>query len=74
MRVQTAYTEFMEKSINLAKERDLFHPFVYQNYANISQDVFGGYGEKNRAKLLDIQGKYDPERVFAKLQPGFFKL
>ncbi|CAG8980739.1 hypothetical protein HYALB_00012937 [Hymenoscyphus albidus] len=67
LRVHNAYSTFMERSINLTKDMDLFHPFIYQNYANVSQDVFGGYGEHNRARQLEIQGKYDPERVFANL-------
>jgi hypothetical protein len=72
--VQGAFTNFMDRSIALAKERKLHHPWIYQNYANISQDVFGGYGEENRQKLRDIQGKYDPERMFTKLQPGYYQL
>ena len=72
--IQDAFTDFMDRSISLAKEMGLLHPFIYQNYANISQDVFAGYGEENRQKLRDIQGKYDPERMFARLQPGYFKL
>lgn len=72
--VQDAFTNFMDRSVALAKDMGLHHPWIYQNYANISQDVFGGYGEDNRQKLRDIQGKYDPERIFAKLQPGYFKL
>jgi hypothetical protein len=72
--VQNAFAGFMDRSVTLAKELGMHHPFVYQNYANISQDVFGGYGEENRQKLRDIQRKYDPERIFDKLQPGYFKL
>ena len=72
--VHNAFNNFMERSISLAKKMDLHHPFIYQNYANASQAVFAGYGEETRKRLLDIQGKYDPERVFAKLQPGYFKL
>ena len=58
----------------LAKEMDMYHPYIYQNYANQSQDVFGGYGKENKKRLLDVQGKYDPERLFGRLQPGYFKL
>lgn len=66
--------KFLKRSWDLAKEKGLHHRYIYQNYADISQDVFGGYGEKNRKKLLSIQKKYDPEGVFTKLQPGYFKL
>jgi hypothetical protein len=72
--VQDAFTNFMGKSISMAKDMGLHHPWIYQNYANISQDVFAGYGEENRQRLRDIQEKYDPERVFARLQPGYFKI
>ena len=72
--VQGAFTSFLDRSVSLAKEMGLHHPWIYQNYANISQDVFAGYGEENKQKLRDIQRKYDPERMFAKLQPGYFKL
>ncbi|KAH8684498.1 hypothetical protein BGZ60DRAFT_478650 [Tricladium varicosporioides] len=66
--------KFLKRSWDLAKSRGLHHRYIYQNYADISQDVFGGYGEENRKKLLSIQKKYDPEGVFSKLQPGYFKL
>jgi FAD/FMN-containing dehydrogenase len=52
----------------------LHHRYIYQNYANISQDVFAGYGEENRDRLRKIQRKYDPEGVFSRLQPGYFKV
>jgi hypothetical protein len=72
--IQESFTKFMDRSVALAKDMGLHHPWIYQNYANISQDVFAGYGAENRQRLKDIQGKYDPERMFAKLQPGYFKL
>ena len=44
------------------------------NYASQDQDVFAGYGTNNKRKLKRIQREYDPEGVFARLQPGYFKL
>lgn len=64
----------MNRAVALAKEMNSHHRYIYQNYANSSQDVFGGYGEENRETLKMIQEKYDPEGVFTKLQPGYFKL
>ncbi|TVY84863.1 Bifunctional solanapyrone synthase [Lachnellula suecica] len=72
--MHTAGKNFIDRCTALAKEMDLLHPYIYQNYANASQDVFAGYGEKNRKKLKGIQDKYDPEGVFSKLQPGYFKV
>lgn len=64
----------LEKSVEMAKERGAYHRYIYMNYANGSQDVFAGYGEENRARLRGIQKRYDPEGVFSRLQPGYFKV
>jgi FAD/FMN-containing dehydrogenase len=52
----------------------LHHRYIYQNYANVSQDVLAGYGEENRERLRRVQRKYDPEGMFSRLQPGYFKV
>jgi FAD/FMN-containing dehydrogenase len=52
----------------------LHHPFIFQNYARYDQDVFAGYGLENRKRLQEIQKKYDPDGVFSRLQPGYFKV
>lgn len=62
------------RSRALAESRGLSHRYIYQNYAYITQDVFDGYGPESKARLLEVQQKYDPERVFLRLQPGYFKL
>lgn len=65
----------VERSERIAKEMGLWHPFIYLNYADISQDVFSSYGAENQRKLKEIQEKWDPEGVFGKrLQPGGFKV
>jgi hypothetical protein len=38
------------------------------------QDIYDGYGEENKQRLLDVSRKYDPERVFQKLLPGGYKI
>jgi len=48
--------------------------WIYQNYAAQTQKVFEGYGEENHLRLKKIQKKYDPEGVWERLQPGYFKL
>lgn len=57
-----------------AKAKGLDHPYLYQNYAALQQDVFTSYGKDNVARLKSIQAKYDPTKVWQKLQPGYFKL
>jgi len=59
---------------NTAYSSGLGHRFLYQNYAALQQDVFASYGAENHARLKSIAAKYDPEGVFTKLQPGYFKL
>ena len=64
----------LERAVEEGKKMGLYHRYMYQNYASANQDVFGGYGEKNRERLQAIQKLYDPEGVFSRLQPGGFKL
>ncbi|KAH8798658.1 hypothetical protein F5884DRAFT_905674 [Xylogone sp. PMI_703] len=64
----------ISKAEALGKRMQLYHQFIYQNYAGHVRDVFGGYGAGNRERLLHIQRKYDPDNIFQRLQPGYFKL
>jgi len=72
--IHAAFGKFLDRSVALGKEMGLYHPYIYQNYANGSQYAFAGYGEENRGRLWEIQRKYDPEGVFSRLQPGCFKV
>jgi hypothetical protein len=72
--VKASVSRFTEKTMDLLEKEGLLHRWIYPNYANEKQDVFAGYGEKNRGKLREIQRKYDPEGVFSRLQPGYFKV
>ncbi|TGO18194.1 hypothetical protein BPAE_0391g00060 [Botrytis paeoniae] len=62
------------RSTTLAKERNLWHRFLYQNYAALQQDVFPSYGKENHERLVEFSKKYDPDGVFVRLQPGYFKV
>lgn len=44
------------------------------NYASQFQDVVPSYNATNHARLVSIAEKYDPDGVFQRLQPGYFKL
>jgi hypothetical protein len=72
--VLQAQTNIINKSVALAKQIGLFHPYIFQNYARKDQDVFAGYGLGNRKRLQEIQKRYDPDGVFSRLQPGYFKV
>jgi hypothetical protein len=58
-----------------ARQRGILDPFVYLNYANGEQSVYeGSLAPEDMKRLRDVQKKYDPEGVFAKLWKGGFKL
>ncbi|KAF4628749.1 hypothetical protein G7Y89_g9408 [Cudoniella acicularis] len=56
------------------KEMEMFHPYIFQNHAFEEQDVFSGYGKDNLLKLRKVRKQVDPNGVFQKLQPGYFKI
>ncbi|KAI5918100.1 FAD-binding domain-containing protein [Camillea tinctor] len=72
--VLNALNNIVSRAKSTSEERGLFHPFLYMNYASQWQDPIAGYGTENKEKLLKISKKYDPEGVFQKLHPGYFKL
>lgn len=49
-------------------------PWIYMNYADMSQDVLQSYGVENLDKIRKAAEKYDPERVFQELCPGGWKI
>ncbi|KAH5432499.1 hypothetical protein HBI47_097900 [Parastagonospora nodorum] len=57
-----------------AAKRSLQSDFIYMNYASPWQDPIGSYGEKNKNRLKQVAGVYDPTGVFQRLAPGYFKL
>jgi FAD/FMN-containing dehydrogenase len=65
---------FVSRSVELATSMGLDNRFIYMNYASQDQDVFAGYGEENVRRLESVQREYDPNGVFKRLQPGYFKL
>ncbi|PVH74286.1 FAD-binding domain-containing protein [Cadophora sp. DSE1049] len=71
--VRTAQN-IIDRSVIIGKEMGVHHPFIYQNYAAKSQDVFAGYSVENQERLRRIQKEVDPEGVFVRLQPGYFSL
>lgn len=64
----------ISRSTAAAAARGLDNPYVYMNYASQFQDPISSYGESNKARLIDVAKTYDPQGVFQRLQPGYFKL
>lgn len=53
---------------------DADNPFIYLDYADISQRPLESYGAENVAKIKAVAAKYDPEGVFQHMMPGGFKI
>jgi FAD/FMN-containing dehydrogenase len=72
-----AVSAFVEKMfgrvVEEGKRRGLHREFIYMNYASARQDVLKGYGKDNYDRLKGVAEKYDPNQVFQKLMPGYFK-
>ncbi|KAI1777339.1 FAD-binding domain-containing protein [Hypoxylon cercidicola] len=71
--VLTWCSNIISRTEALARERGLEHPFIYINYASQFQDPLSSYGAENMARLMEVSRKYDPDGVFQKLSPGYFK-
>jgi FAD/FMN-containing dehydrogenase len=72
--VLATYANWLAKSNSRAKEMGLDHRYMYMNYASQFQNPIQGYGSKNVERLRKVASQYDPEGVFQRLQPGYFKL
>lgn len=64
----------VEEVHNFASSIGGAQDWLYMNYADPDQDVFGSYGIDNVNFLKKVAAKYDPEEVFQKLCPGGFKI
>lgn len=73
-RIQAFSLRVQQRAVQAAKAMGKNTDYIYMNYGNGAQDVVAGYGAQNKARLEQISKKYDPEGVFEKLQPGYFKL
>lgn len=60
--------------VEILKREGVWEEFVYLNYANVGQDVFGSYGEGGQERLREVSRMYDPRGVFQTKVPGGFKL
>lgn len=72
--VNNATQCLLRQGIEYAKQENLYHKYIYLNYAIEPQDPIAGYGNESREFLRKTSRKYDPRQVFQKLVPGGFKL
>jgi hypothetical protein len=71
--IMKAAQDYMSASVSMAKELGAYNEYMYMPYSSPYQPVISGYGPTNVAKLKAASKKYDPQGVFHKLQPGYFK-
>ncbi|KAI8965117.1 hypothetical protein F5Y11DRAFT_36641 [Daldinia sp. FL1419] len=69
-----ALEEFTKDVEQLAKEQGLYLDFKFMNDAEFSQKVLSSYGAENLKRLQEVSAKYDPDRLFQRLQNGGFLL
>ncbi|KAK8015779.1 hypothetical protein PG991_008667 [Apiospora marii] len=62
------------QAVDAAKERGLYHPFKYMNYAAEDQDPVSSYGADSVGFLKKVRDMYDSDGVFTELVPGWFKI
>ncbi|KAL6716687.1 hypothetical protein ACLMJK_006255 [Lecanora helva] len=73
-RIIAATRRIISNANAAAKRMGLDYKYIYQNYASLDQSVFASYGAANQQRLISISKRFDPDQVFQKLQPGYFKL
>lgn len=73
-RVQEGMQAIVDRHNEITRDRGLYIPFQYLNYADKSQDPIGSYGEDIKARLQAVSRRYDPHGLFQTGVPGGFKL
>jgi len=73
--VEAAISEWTSWGLETAEERGLLQDWLYMNYCDGSQDVYGlGTTEEDLQKMRDIRDKYDPQSIYKNLWKGGHKL
>ncbi|KAH8590934.1 hypothetical protein B0O99DRAFT_633873 [Bisporella sp. PMI_857] len=72
--VHAALKNITDESSHAAELQHSHIPYIYMNDAGLDEKVITSYGERNVRKLKQVQKKYDPQLVFQRLVPGYFKL
>ena len=72
--IVAAARKIINRANTTAYTQGLGFSYIYQNYAAEEQKVFNSYGAASLKKLREVSKKYDPDQVWQKWQPGYFKL
>jgi hypothetical protein len=71
---QTAGADLVNRIREYARSIGADNPYLYLDYADVTQDPLASYGPENVEKMKAAAEKYDPFGVFQKLVPGGFKI
>jgi hypothetical protein len=71
---QTAGADLVNQIGKYAKSIGADNPYLYLDYADVTQDPLASYGAENVEKMKAAAKKYDPSGVFQRLVPGGFKI
>lgn len=58
----------------VATKANALNPWVYYNYADVTQDFIASSGEASFNHLKAVSSRVDPKGFFQKIQPGGLKL
>jgi hypothetical protein len=72
--VHEAKQSLMSELESDSRRYESYLPYLFMNDASWDQDVIASYGEDQVRRLRLAQALYDPEQVFQRLVPGYFKL
>ena len=72
--VNSAAKAFIDTVEADARKENTYLAYKYINYADGSQDVYGGYETEYLERMREVSRKYDPSGVFQKSMPGGFKI
>ena len=71
---QAAGSELIRRISEYAESVNAANPYLYLNYADITQDPLASYGVKAVEKMKAAAKRHDPAGVFQTLVPGGFKI
>ncbi|KAF2103683.1 FAD-binding domain-containing protein [Rhizodiscina lignyota] len=72
--VQKGMEDIVVKQEDLCRQKGLYIPYQYLNYADRSQDPIASYGKAEKARLQAVSKKYDLNGFFQSALPGGFKV
>ncbi|KAH7380121.1 hypothetical protein BKA66DRAFT_512891 [Pyrenochaeta sp. MPI-SDFR-AT-0127] len=71
--IMLAAQSFISTCNQISKELGAYNEYMYMPYSSPYQAVIPAYGAANLERLKAVSKRYDPQSIFQRLQPGYFK-